>query len=127
MDPYNPPSLKITNYVTVKLTDKNYILWKRQFEAFLNGQSLLGFVTGSLPSPVQTIMAPTFNDNTTPVPNPDHSLWFQTDQVVQSWLLGSFSEEIQSIVLHCTTSQEIWCTLDSHFNRASSSRLFDLT
>ena len=29
-------------------------------------------------------------------------------------------------MLHCTTSQEIWLTLASHYNRASSSRLFEL-
>lgn len=104
MDPYTPPALDIVNSVTVKLTDKNYILWNCQFEVFLNGQGLLGFVTGSLPSPVQTIIAPNINGSTKPVPNPDHSLWFQTDKVVWSWLLGSFSEEIQSIVLHFTTS-----------------------
>lgn len=55
MEPYTPPSLKIVNSVTVKLTDKNYVLWKRQFEAFLNGQGLLGFVTGSTPQPVAAI------------------------------------------------------------------------
>jgi len=32
---YNPPSLKIVNSVTVKLTERNYLLWKKQFEAFL--------------------------------------------------------------------------------------------
>ena len=126
MEPYTPPTLKIINSVTVKLMEKNYILWKRQFEAFLNGQRLLGFVTGSTPQPSATISAPGINGTTTPVPNPDHALWFQTDQVIQSWLLGSFSEDIQSEVIHCTSSYEIWLTLANHFNRATSARPFEL-
>lgn len=126
MEPYAPPSLKLTNAVTVKLTEKNYILWKRQFEAFLNGQRLLGFVTGSTPQPSATIPAPTINGTTTPAPNPDYALWFQTDQAIQSWLLGSFSEDVQSSVVHCTSSFEIWMTLASHFNRPTSARLFEL-
>lgn len=126
LDPYTPPRLNVIHSVTVKLTESNYILWKRQFEAFLSAQNMLGFVTGSTPQPVQTLDIPNINGTTTPVPNPDHPLWFQTDQVIQSWLLGSFSEEIQSVVLQCTTSQQIWMTLANHFNRASSSRLFEL-
>ena len=94
--------------------------------SLLNGQGLLGFVTGSTPPPADTISVPNINGTITPVPNPDSALWFLTDQVIQSWLLGSFTEDIQSVVLHCTTSHEIWLTLASHFNRASSSRLFEL-
>ena len=52
---YNPPSLKIVNSVTVKLTERNYLLWKNQFEAFLNGQRLLGFVTGEILQPTPTL------------------------------------------------------------------------
>ena len=84
MEPYTPPTLKIINSVTVKLTEKNYILWKPQFEAFLNGQRLLGFVTRETPQPLATISAPGINGTSTPVPNPDHTLWFQTDEVIQS-------------------------------------------
>ena len=99
MKPYTPPTLDIVNSVTVKLTDKNYILWKRQFEAFLNGQGLLGFVTGSL----------TFSS---------------TDQIVRSKsgrqslvsngasrAVLALSQKIsKSIVVHCNTSQEIQLT-----------------
>src|SRR5690606_20916975 len=125
MEPYTPPSLNIVNSVTVKLTDKNYIIWKQKFEAFLNGQGLLGFVTGSTPPPVHVLTVPGINDTNTPIPNPYYTLSFQTYQVLQSWLIGFFSEDIQSVVLHCSTSNEIWLTLAGHFNRASSSRLFE--
>ena len=123
---YNPPSLKIVNSVTVKLTERNYLLWKNQFEAFLNGQRLLGFVTGEIPQPTPTLPVPGINGTTTPVSNPDHHTWFQTDQVIKSWLLGSFSEDIQSLVVSCSTSHQIWVTLGKHYNRPTSSRLFEL-
>ncbi|KAL0795339.1 hypothetical protein Bca101_066716 [Brassica carinata] len=71
-------------------------------------------------------MAPTIQGTSTSVPNPDHELWFQTDQVIQSWLLGSVTDQLQSVVVHCTTSHEIWTTLDNHFNRPSNSRPFEL-
>lgn len=71
-------------------------------------------------------MAPAINGAVNQVPNPDHQLWFQTDQVVQSWLLGSVFDQLQSVVLHCSSAQEIWYTLDRHFNRPSNSRLVEL-
>lgn len=39
----------ITNLVTVKLTDDNFLLWSHQMEAFLYGQNFLRFVDGSHP------------------------------------------------------------------------------
>lgn len=113
---YNPPALNVVDSVTVKLTEKNYIIWKRQFEAFLNGQGLLGFVTGSAPPPVTTLNVPIITGQTTPVPNQHYQVWFQTDQVVQPWLLGSFTEDIQSVVLHCTSAQEIWAIVGKSFD-----------
>ncbi|XP_013716690.2 uncharacterized protein LOC106420397 [Brassica napus] len=126
LDPYTPPSLNIIHCVTAKLNEQNFLFWKRQFQSFLSGQRLFGFVTGTIPQPVSTILAPSIQGTSTPVPNPDHELWWQTDQVIQSWLLGSVTDQLQSVVVHCTTSHEIWTTLDNHFNRPSNSRLFEL-
>lgn len=65
------------------------------------------FVTGSIPQPVPTFQRSNIDGSVTPVPNPDHQLWFQTDQIVQSWFLGYLSEQLHGIVLNCTTSCEI--------------------
>ena len=123
---YTPPTLDIVNSVTVKLTERNYLLWKNQFEVFLNGQRLLGFVNGSTPQPPPTINIPGINGTVTPTTKPDYHTWFQTDQVIKSWLLGSFSEDIQSLVISCNTSHQIWLTLARYYNRLTSSRLFEL-
>lgn len=40
--------------------------------------------------------------------------------------MGSLSEDILTEVVGTTTSQEVWITLAKHFNRVSSSRLFEL-
>lgn len=45
---------------------------------------------------------------------------------MKSWLLGSFSEDIFSVVVDCATSKDVWLTLANHFNRVSSSRHFEL-
>ena len=78
LEVYHPPALRITNNVTITLTEKNSILWKSQFEAFLNGQSLLGFVTGQSPQPATTLTVTGINGVATQTPNPDSTKWFQT-------------------------------------------------
>lgn len=84
LEPYKTPSLNVVHCITVKLTDQNFAFWKRQFHSFLSGQRLYGFVAGTIPQPPPTIMAPSITGATTPIPNPGHQSWFQSDQVVQS-------------------------------------------
>ena len=54
-DPQFASNLTITQCVTLKLKDDNYLIWKLQFEQFLSSQMLLGYVTGAQPRPAQTI------------------------------------------------------------------------
>ncbi|KAG7589577.1 GAG-pre-integrase domain [Arabidopsis suecica] len=100
-----------------------YTLW---FESFLSGQDLLGFVNGSSPAPAAMLQAPQVGGMALTVPNPDYSEWFRADQIVRAWLLGSLSEEILAEVTGTTTAKELWLALAKHFNKVSSSRLFEL-
>ncbi|XP_010490036.1 PREDICTED: uncharacterized protein LOC104767752 [Camelina sativa] len=125
MELYSQPVLNISNYVTVKLTERNYLLWKMQFESFLSRQGLLGFVNGSTPQPEPTLTTHITSYDTV-TPNPAYQAWIWSDQVVRVWLLGSLSEDILTEVIKTTTSQEVWVFLASEFNKVSSSRSFGL-
>ncbi|XP_010495343.1 PREDICTED: uncharacterized protein LOC104772425 [Camelina sativa] len=127
IEPYSSSSLHISNCVTIKLTEQNYFIWKSQFESFLRTQSLLGFVNGAAKPPSEKI--PIRNNNNGKVEdilNPDFESWSRSDQVVKAWLLGSMTENVLRLVIGSVTAQEVWDTLISHFNRTSSSRLFEL-
>ena len=107
LDLYAQPKLNISNCVTIKLTERNYIHWKRQFESFLSGVDLLGFVNGSNPAPLPSIPVPKVAGGFREVPNPDYQQWVRSDQIVQAWLVGSLSEDILSVVLGAHTAQEV--------------------
>ncbi|XP_010473818.1 PREDICTED: uncharacterized protein LOC104753234 [Camelina sativa] len=127
MEHYFSLSLHISNCVTIKLTEQNYIILKSQFESFLRTQALLGFVNGAVKPPAEKI--PIRNNNTgrtEDILNPDFESWSRSDQVVKAWLLGSMTENVLRLVVGSATAQEVWETLISHFNRTSSSRLFEL-
>lgn len=126
LDIYSQPKLNISNCITIKLTERNYIHWKRQFESFLSGVGLPGFVNGTSPESIAVIHVPNIAGGHRDVPNPDHQLWVRSDQIVQSWLVGSLSEDILSVVLRANTAQEVWLSLGNHFKRVSSSCLFEL-
>ncbi|XP_010496670.1 PREDICTED: uncharacterized protein LOC104773723 [Camelina sativa] len=110
---YTVPTLNISNCVTVTLTGQNYALWKNQLETFLAGQGLLGFVNGSISVPQATVNVTGTDGTPSQRLNPEYQSeyqnWVRTDSVV-----------------NCSTSYQVWNTLANHFNRVSSSRLFEL-
>ncbi|CAL9222155.1 unnamed protein product, partial [Arabidopsis halleri] len=125
-DSYHFPSgTHVASSVTLKLNDRNYLMWKTQFESLLSSQKLLGFFNGRQLRPHVTIEVR--NGNVAEiVPNPKYEDWFCTDQLVRSWLLGTLSEEVLGYVFHIPTAHEIWMSLAEHFNKSSQARVFEL-
>ncbi|GAV59269.1 UBN2_3 domain-containing protein, partial [Cephalotus follicularis] len=84
------------HFLSLKLTTKNYLLWKTQLVQFLRGQKLLGFVDCSNPCPPLTI---TVDDHTNPQSNPVAIAWQDQDQLIRSLLISSLSESVIPIVV----------------------------
>ena len=98
------PQLPIVHHlVTIKLNRENYLLWKAQIVPYLRGQHLFGFLDGSQPAPLQTLIV-TIVDISTPQPNPDYHAWLVQDQMILSPLISSLTENILAYVVRCTTS-----------------------
>lgn len=124
-DAFTPALLSITQVVTLKLSDSNYLSWKLQFEQFLNSQLLLGFVTGTTPCPPATLTVRN-GDQVTETNNPAYPKWVHTDQLIKAWLIGSLSEEALKSIYGVHTSQEIWFALAKKYNRVSATRRLDI-
>lgn len=124
-DVFTPALLSITQVVTLKLSDSNYLSWKLQFEQFLNSQLLLGFVTGatSCPPPTLTVQQ---EDQITVTNNPAYLKWAHTDQLIKAWLIGSLSEDALKSIYGLQSSQEIWFALAKKYNRISATRRLDI-
>ena len=124
-DAFTPALFSITQVVTLKLSDKNYLSWKLQFEQFLNSQLLIGYVTGDTPCPPATL-AVRNGDQVTETNNPAFLKWVHTDQLIKAWLIGSMSEEALTSVYGLNSSQDIWFTLAKKYNRISATRKLDI-
>lgn len=120
-----PSTIHVSNSVTIKLNDSNYLLWKTQMESLLRSQKLMGFVTGQIPVPAEHTTT-VVNNVEVQAPNPHYEAWICTDQLVISWIFGTLTEEVLGTV-HClTTSRDVWCSLADNYNKSSVAREFEL-
>lgn len=94
--------LSISQVVTLKLTESNYLLWKTQFESFLAPQKFLGYVNGAISRPAATV-----TNNDVEAPNPEFLKWVQTDQLVTAWIFGSLSESALRVVYGMHSAHEV--------------------
>ncbi|KAG7584280.1 Reverse transcriptase RNA-dependent DNA polymerase [Arabidopsis suecica] len=118
-------TLSISQCVTLKLNETNYLSWKLQFEQFLNSQLLLGYVTGALARPPPTVVVRN-GEQVTEANNPEFLKWMQTDQLIMAWIFGSLSEDTLKSVYGLRSSQEVWFYLAKKFNRVSATRKLDI-
>ncbi|XP_010484877.1 PREDICTED: uncharacterized protein LOC104763169 [Camelina sativa] len=122
---FSSAPLSISQVVTLKLIESNYLLWKNQFESFLSPQLLLGYVNGSI-SRLETTRSVTGVVGVTIEPNPDFTKWVRNDQLVVAWIFSSLSEPALRVVYGMQSSQEVSTALANKFNRVSTTRKFEL-
>ncbi|KAK2983385.1 hypothetical protein RJ640_016009 [Escallonia rubra] len=106
----HPSTLVVANFVTLKLTEANYFLWRKQILCLLESQGLVGFIDGTTPAPAETATT-VANDANEGVTNPDYLLWKKSDLLVKGWILGSLSEQVLETVVdrgESTTARDIW-------------------
>jgi hypothetical protein len=120
------PHLPVVHHlVTIKLNREHYLLWRAQIVPYLRGQHLFGFLDGSRPAPPQ-ILTVTTAEISTPQPNPDYHTWLVQDQMILSALISSLTENILAYVVRCTTSREVWLTLERMFTAHSRARTMNI-
>lgn len=74
--------------MSLKLTQKNYLLWEIQILSLIESQNLLNFINGDAPIPDQEVDS----SDGKKVQNPDYTAWVRTDSLVKAWIAGTLSE-----------------------------------
>lgn len=109
------------HFLSLKLTDTNYLFWKTQITPYLRGQHLLR------PRRRHQSMSPsTILCGDVTVPNPDFQSWFDQDQLLMSLLISSLTEDVLPLIVGATSSREIWTTLESALASPSHTRILQL-
>ncbi|KAG8473223.1 hypothetical protein CXB51_035172 [Gossypium anomalum] len=98
---------------TVKLGNRNFLLWKQQVMLILEGYGLHKFVLGTIATPPWSVV----DTNGVLVPNPEFLFHIQQDKLLASWLLSTVSDDILVHLSGARTSFEVW---DSVLRRFAS-------
>ncbi|KAL4570881.1 hypothetical protein LXL04_026545 [Taraxacum kok-saghyz] len=99
----------------LKLTSTNYLGWKTQVEALLQGLDLYRFIDGT-----HLALEPTTAPDGSKVPHTDCNNWFRHDRLLFGALVGSLSPPIIPLITNAASSLDAWKTLASTY--ASPSR-----
>ncbi|GLT92407.1 hypothetical protein SLE2022_102460 [Rubroshorea leprosula] len=97
--PY-PSTLNVSNFVSLRLTPTNYLLWRTQMAALIESQDMQGFLDGEYVMPAAKITPTDSTDAEGPkeVPNPAYISWRRSDRLLRGWITGTLSEEVLGIV-----------------------------
>uniref|UniRef100_A0A5K0V5S1 Retrotransposon Copia-like N-terminal domain-containing protein n=1 Tax=Nymphaea colorata TaxID=210225 RepID=A0A5K0V5S1_9MAGN len=120
--PLLPAPTTIQQYLNIKLTADNFLLWESQFLPLLY-YDLLGFIESSKPCPNQYI---TSGDEKSQSINLEYELWMKQDQLLLSCIISSMSKTVLAQVVELKTTYEVWIALKRSYAAHSRSRIMQL-
>ncbi|KAF7810391.1 Retrovirus-related Pol polyprotein from transposon TNT 1-94 [Senna tora] len=100
--------------------EKNYLLWRLQISAAIQGHELEQYIAGksSIPS-----MYSSDEDKIANKFNPEYIAWKKQDALLLSWLLSTMSESMVTRVVGCTHSYEVWDRVQHHFGTNTQAKI----
>ena len=100
----------VANFVSLKLSSTNFLLWKSQMLNILESYDLQGFITGEAKQPPQFVTIEE-SDSQSKILNPSFIKWRKIDRLVKGWLTATLSKEVLGIVVGLDTAVEVWNAL----------------
>jgi len=123
-------SLNVGNFITLKLSQTNYPLWREQALSLAESQELVGHLTNEDPAPTKFTTPDLVNnsntENTVPVLTEAFITWRKSDWLLRGWIIGTLSEEALSLVVGLETASAVWEALKNAYAKDSQEREFTL-
>ncbi|XXG89841.1 hypothetical protein AAC387_Pa12g1748 [Persea americana] len=119
-------SLNVANFVSIQLTQTNFLLWKTQIFGLIESQDMMGFIDGEFPMPAKYLSSSSTEAVGETALNPNFVAWRKSDQLLRGWITGTLSVEVLGLVVGLDTSAEVWKALCAAFASDSEEREFYL-
>ncbi|KAJ6866233.1 Retrovirus-related Pol polyprotein from transposon TNT 1-94 [Populus alba x Populus x berolinensis] len=123
-------SLNVGNFITLKLNQTNYPLWREQALALAESQELVEHLTNEVLAPAKYNTQDSINnlhtENTAPVLTEAFITWRKSDRLLRGWIIGTLSEEALSLVVGLETASAVWEELKNAYAKDSQEREFTL-
>ena len=127
MNVMNQPLLLLSNMsntMTIKLDNSNYIVWKHQISMILETYSLF-----ELLEELQLIPEKFLKDLSgayTTIANPDYILWRSKEKALLTFISSILSPSILALTVGCSSALEVWKVLENRFSSISRSHVMNL-
>ncbi|XP_020886029.1 uncharacterized protein LOC110229685 [Arabidopsis lyrata subsp. lyrata] len=121
IDSTSPTLISINMSNITKLTSINYLTWRLQIKALLDGHELQGFISETDQTPPSHITT-----GTVTTVNPKFTCWTRQDRLLYSAIIGTLSLQVQPLVARTTTTREIWASLAKTFGNPSRGHINQL-
>nr|POE46099.1 hypothetical protein CFP56_34157 [Quercus suber] len=121
MNVMNQPLLllsNMSNMMTVKLDNTNYIVWKHQITMVLETYSLFELLED--PQLVPDKYLKDLSGNYTTIMNPDFLIWKSKEKALLTFISSTLTPSILALTVGCTSAMEVWKVLENRFSSISS-------
>ncbi|MCI13005.1 retrovirus-related Pol polyprotein from transposon TNT 1-100, partial [Trifolium medium] len=112
----------LTHSLTIKLDEKNFLLWSQQVNDVITAHKLHRFVV----NPDIPLQFASVTDRLDGKTSDEYQRWLFKDQTLFTWLLSTISNIVLPRVLNCKHSHEIWDKIHKYFNSVLKSRAHQL-
>jgi histone deacetylase 1/2 len=108
----------LTHSLTIKLDEKNFLLWSQQVNGVITAHNLHRFVV----NPEIPLQYANVADRLEGKNSEEYQKWLFKDQTLFTWLLSTISDGVLPRVLNCRHSHEVWDKIHKYFNSVLKSR-----
>ena len=108
-------SLNVGNFITLKLTQTNYSLWREQALALAESQELVEHLTTADSAPTKYTTPNADAQNSVPTLTEAFKAWHKSDRLLRGWIIGTLSEEALGLAVGLETTYSVWEALKNSY------------
>ena len=114
----------MSNMMTVKLDNTNYIVWKHQITIVLETYSLFELLKG--PQLVPDKFLKDLSSAYTTILNPDFLIRKSKEKALLTFMNSTLTPSILGLIVGCTSAMEVWKVLENRFSSIFRSHIMNL-
>ena len=127
MNVMNQPLLllsNMSNMMTVKLDNTNYIVWKHQITMILETYSFYELLEEPQLAPEKFLKD--LSGVYTAIVNLEYTFWRSKENALLTFISSTLSPSILSLIVGCTSALKVWKVLENRFSSISRSHVINL-
>ena len=113
-------SLPHSHGTSVKLTEGNFLIWRQQIVATIEGCGLESYLTGDQEIPPKMVAVAGSEQMKV---NPDFLAWHRQDRRLAGWIQSTLPESTMVLIVGLTSTKDIWKALEVHFASQSKAKM----